>query len=479
MEEDGGHMESFLRWAAHQGITDCLSQPLQSTQCSPLFHSLFISYFPEAGGKGELILRVPRHALLTSESVLSKDERLAIAVKRHKHLSSTQVLGVCLLAEVGKGRASWWYPYLVQLPRTYSTLSTLTPFEIQALQVDDAIWASEKAVLKVQSDWEGALGLMKELGLKSLLLTFRSWLWASATISSRTLHIPWDDAGCLCPMGDFFNYAAPEEESLTAEDRESTGCENNDTMGQLDVDDCGKHAQRLTDGSYEEHAAAYCFYARKKYKKGEQVLLCYGTYTNLELLEHYGFLLNTNPNDKAFIQLDIDLSISNPWPRDSMYIQQDGNPSFALLSVLRLSAMDRKLRKAVGHLVYSGSVVSAENEIAILKWLVKKCTNLLEDLRTSVKEDGLLLCMIDKLQNDPIHGKVEMLFGEGQVCDFFQANGFKKGAVSDLQLSGKIRKSMERWKLAVQWRFEYKQSISNCCEPCSRDGNQVGSTQPM
>lgn len=46
-----------------------------------------------------------------------------------------QILSVCLLVEVGKGKKSWWYPYLVQLPRHYDTLSNFTQFEIQALQV--------------------------------------------------------------------------------------------------------------------------------------------------------------------------------------------------------------------------------------------------------------------------------------------------------------------------------------------------------
>ena len=32
---------------------------------------------------------------------------------------------------------------------------------------------------------------------------------------------------------------------------------------------------------------------------GEQVYLCYGAHTNLELLELYGFVLDENPHDKV------------------------------------------------------------------------------------------------------------------------------------------------------------------------------------
>jgi len=61
-----------------------------------------------------------------------------------------------------------------------------------------------------------------------------------------------------------------------------------------------------------------------------QVLLSYGTYTNLELLEHYGFLLNNNPNDKVYIPLEPGVSSCSSWPAESLYINQGGEPSYAL-----------------------------------------------------------------------------------------------------------------------------------------------------
>ncbi|GMP32363.1 hypothetical protein CsSME_00006155 [Camellia sinensis var. sinensis] len=87
-----------------------------------------------------------------------------------------------------------------------------------AFQVNDAIWAAQKAKLKAEFDLKEAISLMKELKLKRRLLTFTAWLWASASISSRTLHVPWDNAGCLCLVGYLFNYAAPGEEDFGSED---------------------------------------------------------------------------------------------------------------------------------------------------------------------------------------------------------------------------------------------------------------------
>lgn len=84
-------------------------------------------------------------------------------------------------------------------------------------------------------------------------------------ISSRTLHIPWDEAGCLCPVGDLFNYAAPTEDTDSFENVENW--QNEHAKDDLDI----HHSQRLTDGGYEEDVAAYCFYAKKNYNVGEQV----------------------------------------------------------------------------------------------------------------------------------------------------------------------------------------------------------------
>ena len=95
------------------------------------------------------------------------------------------------------------------------------------------------------------------------------------------MHIPWDEAGCLCPVGDLFNYAAPGEETLDSEDVDSRMCASSFQFASLSNGDCthksdvvqfDPHFQRLIDGGFEEDVAAYCFYARQDYKKGEQVL---------------------------------------------------------------------------------------------------------------------------------------------------------------------------------------------------------------
>ncbi|KAJ6792180.1 protein SET DOMAIN GROUP 40 [Iris pallida] len=486
-------MESLLQWAATIGISD--SPTASSSASSCLGHSLSISTFPNNGGRGmaaarelrrgEPVLRVPRAAILTTDSVVAADERIASCVRKHSHLSSTKILTVCLLAEVGKGRSSGWYPYLVHLPRSYNTLANFTQSEIQALQVEDAIWVSEKAVQKSKSDWKMAIVLMQEMELKPQLLTFKAWLWASATLSSRTLHVPWDDAGCLCPIGDLFNYAAPEGETYS-EDLESpaeslqsnlfTSVKYNGSIEQFDSEQPETYSLRLTDGGYEESTDSYCFYARERYRKGEQVLLSYGTYSNLELLEHYGFLLDVNPNDKAFLQLNTDIQTSSCWPKDSLYIQPDGCPSFSLLCSLRLWATPLNLRRAVGHRAYSGSLLSAKNELFVMKWLISHCQDSLRKLPTTIEDDELLLDVIDKLLDHPSHKTCcELLSPEGELSGFLKKNGLQKNETGGCVLPTKANRSLERWRLAVRWRISHKKTLRNCISYCKKQADKVSS----
>lgn len=249
-------------------------------------------------------------------------------------------------------------------------------------------------------------------------------------VSSRALHVPWDPAGCLCPVGDLFNYAAPDEE-----DTEDT------------------FSGRLTDGGYDEAKNSYCFYARKRYMKGEQVLLCYGTYTNLELLEHYGFLLASNPNEKSFIPLDPSMQqVSHCWPNESLYIHQDGTPSFALMASLRLLATPKSFRREIGHLVYAGVKVSSENETKVVKYLSEKCREVLDRFPTSHEDDRRILEAIGKILCNEEIEELEEIFRQSSEAQKAMVSGSLKAR----------RRRMERWKLGVEWRANYKRDLVEC-----------------
>lgn len=481
MEAQGGtgDLESFLRWAGNLGISDHPSSENQSgdLNCSSscLGRTLLVSDFPDSGGrglaaardirKGELILKVPKRALITSESFMMKDELLCASFKVHSSLSFTQRLTVALLNEVNKGKRSYLQPYLNQLPRAYEILASFGEFEVQALQVDNSIWAAERAIQKAKSEWEEAKPLFVELKLKPGLVTFKAWLWAAATISSRTMHIPMDGAGCLCPVGDFFNYVAPGEES---DSEKLSPCTDGFSFQFERI--LSTSEPRLTDAGYDENSAAYCFYARKNYRAKDQVLLSYGTYTNMELLEHYGFLLNDNPNDKAFIPLGSEIYSLSSCSNELLYINKEGMPSFALLSVLRLWATPPNKRRSVGHLAYSGHQISTENEVTVMRWLVKTCQDVLDNLPTSIEQDQLLLSLINKLEELPlsVEGGKSPSSSYSDLLALLKSNGVAKlEDCSNACLSRTEKRVISRWKLSVLWRLGYKRMLLDCILHCT------------
>ncbi|CAN1305965.1 hypothetical protein LINPERPRIM_LOCUS26674 [Linum perenne] len=72
------------------------------------------------------------------------------------------------------------------------------------------------------------------------------------------MHVSWDEAGTVCPVGDFFNYAAPGEEESSGQD-------------ELISDQNHSDLDASVEAGFRDHLSAYCFYARRDYKKGEQV----------------------------------------------------------------------------------------------------------------------------------------------------------------------------------------------------------------
>ncbi|KAK1680579.1 hypothetical protein QYE76_041427 [Lolium multiflorum] len=472
-------MEALLRWAAELGVSDSPDPPdLSTTSPSCLGRSLVVADFPDAGGRGfaaarhlrrgELVLRVPHAALLTSDRVMADDPNIASCVAAHRpRLSNIQRLIVCLLAEVGKGKSSSWYLYLSQLPSYYTILATFNDFEIEALQVHDAIWVAQKAHAAIRSEWEEATPLMQELDFKPKLLMFKTWLWAFATVSSRTLHVAWDDAGCLCPIGDLFNYAAPDDDISSEEQDTEETMKRQEKSEMLEEVKFSCSSESLTDGGYED-SKAYCLYARKMYRKGEQVLLGYGTYTNLELLEYYGFLLDENPNEKIYIELDPELCTIGTWPKDSIYIHPNGHPSFALLCALRLWTTPANRRKAFSHQIYSGSMLSVENELEIMKWLGNKCVEALQQLPTTAEFDGSLIHFLHNLPNST-NWSVDVdqsSFGE-EFAVFLRFHGVNLDYTLN-QLTVRLLRSLERWELAVRWRRSYKRALTRCILYCKR-----------
>ncbi len=99
---------------------------------------------------GETILEVPERLLLTNQRM---DQQLHQVLQRHPGLRPEQTLAVLLLSELSKcgtssakegtietaAVGSLWQPYLMQLPKAYTTLCNWSAADINELQMDHAI----------------------------------------------------------------------------------------------------------------------------------------------------------------------------------------------------------------------------------------------------------------------------------------------------------------------------------------------------
>lgn len=98
------------------------------------------------------------------------------------------------------------------------------------------------------------------------------------------MHVSWDTAGCLCPVGDFFNYAPPDEDHHQLGESKDTDIDSFLHITSFDEGERADHStkelvvaktDRLTDAGYDEALASYCFYAKRNYESGDQVLIIY------------------------------------------------------------------------------------------------------------------------------------------------------------------------------------------------------------
>ncbi|WIA17161.1 hypothetical protein OEZ85_014047 [Tetradesmus obliquus] len=142
---------------------------------------------------------VPQQLLMSVMSA-RRDVQLSLVLQHHQ-LSSNQILAIHLLHEASKFPASFWQPYLQQLPRHFTTLMAWPQQAIQQLQLPHACEAAASAGDKARSEWQGARAALQELGLARKWCSWPAYCWAASCVLSRTMYHPDDPpCGCLTPL---------------------------------------------------------------------------------------------------------------------------------------------------------------------------------------------------------------------------------------------------------------------------------------
>ncbi|KAK9908367.1 hypothetical protein WJX75_006775 [Coccomyxa subellipsoidea] len=365
---------------------------------------------------GTLLVSVPERLLLSAHSA-KKDTAFAQALSatNKQSTNSSQVLAAHLLHEVCKGQDSYWKPYLATLPRQYTCLSYFCPEDIQELQVAYAMDIAHSVAEALKSDHTSVKPLLSALGLPAKFMTLGAWRWATATVASRTMYLPDDDAGALMPFGDLHNHRSPPG---VAPDLGILGEAQDPSDTQLDQGSSGS-------GQFDLKTRKYMLFAQTRYRAGEQVFLSYGAHTNLELLEHYGFVSEDNPYDTA--QLPVIMlpeGLQGTVPLTATYLQRNGMPSWELLRDLRIWAASQLGCRQCCYLATEGKPISGPSEAHAFKILKAICQTLLQQLPTTADEDAALL------QSQAVAGECK--------------------------------------RLAVAWRLSHKRILQNCIDVASQ-----------
>lgn len=354
-------------------------------------------------------------------------------------------------------------------------------------------------------------------------------MWARATCDSRTVHVPFDSAGALCPMGDLFNYAPPAVPAEIEADSEpllpplpreaperSTGPPSKsqgtpaDEPPQPPVDleaaqlassrsgESAVHADETAprpsddemvpericssgaggEGSYVESAREYHFRAKTPARKGEQVLMCYGMYSNLELLEHYGFLLPgsgteaLNPHDQVCMPEGL-LRRLGLWEEGAggdatgHYLQASGAPSWDLMCALRLAEEPVHVRSQRRFQARSGDRLSIQGDVGALRRLASICTQLLSGLPTNLLEDGVHLNQLRELRlKEEVLTRAEALevkAGEAIPSEYCGTTLSTARATREAERLPPTPKHME---LAIEWRMSFKRILQRTAHRC-------------
>lgn len=188
--------------------------------------------------------------------------------------------------------------------------------------------------------------------------------------------------------------------------------------------------------------------------------------------------MSENPNEKIFIQLDLDICSVSTWPKDSLYIQPNGQPSFALLCALRLWTTPSNCRKAVSFQIYSGSLVSTENELEVMKWLISRCEGTLQQLPTTLEFDESLLVFLRKIRNSTnCRTDVKQSSFEQVFAIFIRFHRVELDYSNHSQIPARLLPSLERWELAVKWRCNYKKALTKCISYCKSVVHDLANNQ--
>eukprot|EP00035_Acanthoeca_spectabilis_P038170 m.50743 g.50743 ORF g.50743 m.50743 type:complete len:492 (+) comp9025_c0_seq2:224-1699(+) len=340
--------------------------------------------------KGDNFLQIPVELMMSTETAKTSSVAKFIAEDPLVCQMPNVTLALHVLAELGRGAASQWAPYIATLPATYTTPLYYTLEEFGLLRGstawDPAVGLFRSIVRQfayIYKQLHKSVDVRKQMGYaKPSLFTFEDYRWAVSAVMTRQNKVPLGGTAfepefglALIPLWDMINHA------------------NGELTSAHDI------AKQVTECA-----------AMQPFAQGEQIVMFYGPRPNAELLLHSGFVMEGNPHD--FVTVKLGVGKSDPLgalkaqllealtiPRAGDFvIDHDGELDPQLNAFIRINAMTaEELRGFLGNPASCATLgdpavpASEENEEKACSFIETRCKLLLRAYRSSIDDDDALL----------------------------------------------------------------------------------------
>jgi len=247
------------------------------------------------------LIVVPRAAMIACDA--SEDAR-------GTKTTPTDALALKLLRHRSGGERDAFAAYVASMPARYNLLQSWSEDERAALQDARAEATAKRASEALRRAFDDVRRAVMDIVGEDEGEAFTSYEWARATVSSRAVSVPFHEAGALCPMGDMFNYA-PHDPPVLIDVLGAPAFGVNEQNASVASTKEVATTPIPGDGAWDEESKTFAFRAarqpegRRSIAADEEIFVCYGEYTNLELLEFYGFTLGPNENPQDCYALDV------------------------------------------------------------------------------------------------------------------------------------------------------------------------------
>ena len=225
---------------------------------------------------GDVIVSVPRKAMVTCSDVLGEKEIIDSLKDSSTKLKAMEILSLFLVIQRYLGNNSKWKPYIDSLPSEYTVPLFCSEEEVKVLPnfLKCIVEKQKKDVYCCFTNTKGIFSHLCSAGVLSFMPSLLDIRWAWFTVNTRAVYLkneddnPYladDDVYALAPYLDLLNHSHTAQ--VDAYLNKSSGCYEIKTL--------------------------------IPFKSYEQVFINYGPHDNIKLYSEYGFLLPDNPHNSV------------------------------------------------------------------------------------------------------------------------------------------------------------------------------------